>query len=70
MNALNPLDDYVSRDAIAKMFMVAPRTITRWSGLPDGLPHVALGNRTLYRLESVRQWLAGRERRPNQRRPK
>lgn len=62
-NAPNILEGYADRDTLAASFGVAPRTITRWMGQPDGLPHVHLGGRTLFKIDSVRAWLAGREKR-------
>lgn len=68
MNVPNILEGYADRDAIAAGFNVTPRTINRWMNQPDGLPYVQLGGRTLFNLESVKVWLASRERHPNKRR--
>lgn len=58
----NPLlAGYVDRDELAEIFKVSPRTICRWASQPAGLPHIRLGARTLFCLESVRAWLAKRE---------
>jgi phage terminase Nu1 subunit (DNA packaging protein) len=54
--------DFVDRDEIAEIFDVSPRTITRWAGMLNGLPHIRLGMRTLYSIASVRGWLATKER--------
>jgi hypothetical protein len=64
----NPLDGYVDRDTLAAMFDVTPRTITRWAGQPDGLPHAIIGIRTLYPLDKVRAWVEARVKHPNPRR--
>jgi excisionase family DNA binding protein len=58
------LAGYISRDDLARELGVSPRTITRWTFHPGGIPHLAIGNRTLYRRESVTAWLAARETRP------
>jgi phage terminase Nu1 subunit (DNA packaging protein) len=42
MEYTNPLADFVDRETIAAMFKVSPRTITRWSGQPDGIPYLSL----------------------------
>lgn len=52
---------YVSRDNLARELNVSPRTVTRWTYQVDGIPHLTIGLRTLYRRESVLQWLADRE---------
>lgn len=62
------LEDYLTREQLAAELNVTERTIFRWQSLPDGLPVTALGGRVLYRRASVRAWVEGRERRPNQRR--
>jgi phage terminase Nu1 subunit (DNA packaging protein) len=62
------LQDYVGREEIAAAFKVSPRTISRWSNQADGMPYVVVGNRTLYRLAAVENWLRSRERTPNLRR--
>jgi excisionase family DNA binding protein len=65
----NPLlAGYVDRDELAKIFNVSPRTICRWASRADSLPHIKLGARTLFNLESVRTWLAKRERSISRRR--
>jgi hypothetical protein len=52
--------DWVTRDALAKKFGVTPRTLTKWTYAPDGIPHVRIGKRTYYRLEDVRGWVTSR----------
>lgn len=59
------LDEYVTREELARELGVAYRTIGRWQSLPDGLPRVRLFGKTLYRLESVKAWIRGREEFPN-----
>lgn len=62
------LDEYLNRDQLAAELNVTPRTIIRWQDMPDGLPHVQLGGRILYRIASIKTWLESRERSPNKRR--
>jgi hypothetical protein len=62
------LTDFVEDDALAEELDRHPRTIKRWSDEPDGLPFVRLGNRRLYHVPTVRDWLMGRLRKPNPRR--
>ena len=62
------LDDYLPRVGLAAQLDVSERTLARYENAPDGLPVTLIGGRKLYRLDSVRAWLAARERRPNPRR--
>lgn len=65
MNALNLLEGYAKRNELAAAIGVTERTIARWTDQADGLPVTKIGNRVFYRLESAREWIAGRERKPN-----
>jgi phage terminase Nu1 subunit (DNA packaging protein) len=51
------LAKYLTRDQLAAELKVSPRTITRWTFEPDGIPHLPLGNRTLYDRAAVLNWL-------------
>ncbi len=62
------LDDYLTRDELAAELRVTTRTVIRWQNMPDGVPYVELGGRTLYRRSSVRAWIESHEKRPNPRR--
>lgn len=62
------LADFVEEDALAEELHRHPRTIFRWSNQPGGLPFIKLGNRRLYHVPSVRQWLMHKMRKPNPRR--
>jgi hypothetical protein len=62
------LEGYVDEPEASRQLKKHPRTLKRYRDQPDGLPHVKVGNRTLYRVEAVREWLLARERRPNPRR--
>ena len=62
------LEEYISRSELATALAVVPRTLARYEALPNGLPSVMIGGRKLYRLESVRRWIEGREQHPNARR--
>ena len=68
MNAKELTADLISRDELAAVLDVTPRTLSRYENQPDGLPSVLIGWRKFYRYESVRKWLAQRERHPNRRR--
>jgi hypothetical protein len=59
------LSNYLSRDDLAREFGIVPRTISRWTREPDGIPSITIGNRRLYRRESVLAWLEAREQRPS-----
>jgi len=55
------LDGYLSREELAQQLDVNTRTIDRWESLGQGPPRVAIGRTILYKLDSVRDWLASRE---------
>lgn len=59
------LADYLDRDQLADELNCSTRTVSRYMAEPDGLPHVRVGGRTLFRLEAVRHWLERREHHPN-----
>lgn len=63
---MNILEGYAKRDELAAAFGVTERTIARWTDQVNGLPMTKIGNRVFYRIESAREWIAGRERRMNQ----
>jgi hypothetical protein len=65
---MNLLADYMPRATLADQLGVCERSIARYENEPDGLPSTTIGGRKMYRLDSVRSWLAAREYRPNQRR--
>lgn len=62
------LADYISSADLADDLGVSERTLARYENQPDGLPVTLIGGRKFYRMESLRKWLAARERRPNPRR--
>jgi hypothetical protein len=62
------LDDFLTQKELAAELRISPRTVMRWQGKPDGLPHVELGGRVYYRRSSVLDWIGAHERRPNPRR--
>ena len=59
------LEDYIDRLTLAEELGVNWRTIHRYENQPDGLPSLLIGGRRMYRLESVKAWLARRERQRN-----
>lgn len=62
------LREYLTRDQLAAELHITPRTLARWQSQPDAIPHVQMGGRILFRIDSVRAWLESRERHPNKRR--
>jgi len=63
------LDGYLPRSDLADALGgISPRTIARYERQADGLPHTTVGGKKYYRVDSVRAWLASRERKPNPRR--
>jgi hypothetical protein len=65
MSSAALLDGYVDEPEASRQLKKHPRTLKRYRDQPNGLPHVKIGNRVLYRVEAVRGWLLARERRPN-----
>jgi excisionase family DNA binding protein len=55
------LENYLSRDELARELGRSTRTITRMTFQVGGIPHIQLGNRVLYRRDSVLAWLVARE---------
>ena len=62
------LAGYLDLEPFAKKFKRHPRSVRRWTMQPDGLPFVKIGNRVLIHVETARQWMFSRLRRPNPRR--
>lgn len=61
----NLLEGYVPESVVAEQLNVTRRTIGRYRREPNGLPHVKIGGRTLYHVETVRKWIAARMVQPN-----
>lgn len=57
--------EFIGREDMAKLLKVSVRTLVRMTHKSNGLPHLTLGKRTLYRVDSVRKWLAEQEIRPS-----
>jgi excisionase family DNA binding protein len=55
------LDDYLTRDELAKELKVSWRTIIRWCERGDGPPVVKVGRRPMFKRSSVAAWLDKRE---------
>lgn len=68
MQPLDLLNDYIPRRQLAGVLNLSERTLMRYEKQPDGLPSLMIGGRKFYRAQSVRDWLAKRETRPNPRR--
>lgn len=62
------LSGYLTRAQLAQGLRCSERSIARYETEPNGLPSVLIAGRKFYRLESVKEWLAKRETRPNPRR--
>lgn len=54
----------IPRKDLAKAMKCTERTIIRYERA--GMPFIAVGNRRLYRLAAVRDWILSHERRPQQ----
>lgn len=64
----DPLEGYLTVAQLAAHCHRSVKTVRRWLREPDGLPHTKLGGTVLINVDSFRDWLAARERRPNPRR--
>jgi len=61
MSAENILAEYLPRPKLAKQLDLSERTLARWATLRTGPPVTYIGREPHYRIDAVRQWLAGRE---------
>jgi hypothetical protein len=55
------LDDWISRDALARELSVTPDTLGRWEARREGPPCTRIGRKVLYRRASVQDWLHAQE---------
>jgi hypothetical protein len=60
------LGEYVTPEQLAQHLGKSTRTLARWHSQRIGPPRCAVGKLILYRLDAVRDWLAGRETAPPQ----
>jgi hypothetical protein len=65
MPTTNILEGFVAVERLAADLGKNPATICRWMDRPDGLPFVRLGRKRYIHVETARQWMIGRTRRPN-----
>lgn len=59
--SINPLPEYIDRAALAQRLGKTIRSIDRLLLNGGGPPHIKLGNRRLFRVEAVSQWLLSLE---------
>lgn len=55
------LSDYFTLNEAAEALGLSTRTLVRWGQLRKGPPVTRIGRRTLYRKDSVREWLLEQE---------
>jgi hypothetical protein len=60
MSPSDVLDEYARIVPFARAWGKHPRTILRWTSIPNGLPFVKLGKTRLIHVPSARQWLLDR----------
>lgn len=65
MSNTNLLEGLATVEQIAADFGKNPATITRWMNAPNGLPYVRLGRKRYVHVDTARQWILSRMRRPN-----
>lgn len=53
--------DLMDSHEVAEMLGVSQRTLNRWFRLRKGPPRIKVGRRSLYRRESVSDWLLALE---------
>jgi predicted DNA-binding transcriptional regulator AlpA len=56
-------DEYIRPVELARELGVSLRSLARWHSLRIGPPRVVIGRMILFNRASVREWLAGREKR-------
>jgi hypothetical protein len=61
MSAENILEDYLPQPKLAEQLGKSTRTLGRWATLRIGPPVTYIGREPHYRIDAVREWLAGRE---------
>jgi DNA-binding transcriptional MerR regulator len=64
----NLLADYLKPEALAAEIGIHVRTLRKWDELGIGPPKTQIGRLTLYRVDSVREWLSTREKRQDRKR--
>ncbi len=69
MSSPNFLEGCVPAGQFASRLKKTYRTLHRWMSEPDGLPYLQLGRDRYIHIETAREWLFRRMRRPNQTRP-
>lgn len=57
----NIMEGYLTLDDAATQLGVSKRTLVRWGQLREGPPATRIGRKNFYSVESIRQWLKGRE---------
>lgn len=62
VQAVNLLEGFVTEREYAAARGVSLRTCQRDRQLRQGPPYIVVGRQILYRIDSIRQWLLGRER--------
>jgi hypothetical protein len=70
MSLTELFNDFADLETFAAKLKRDPRTVRRWLNRIDGLPYISVGDRILIHVPSAREWLLGRMKRPNPRRPK
>lgn len=57
------LDDWMSRDELARELSLSVDTLSRWETRRFGPPCVRVGRKVLYRRGAVQDWLVDQEKR-------
>jgi phage terminase Nu1 subunit (DNA packaging protein) len=61
---MSVLDGYVDKPELAAQLQKSTRTLDRWDRLGIGPAKTKVGRLTLYRVDSVKDWLASQEQGP------
>ncbi len=68
MSGIGFRETHLNRSGLAAELGCSTRTIARMEHQPNGLPSILLAGRKFYNVDTIRAWLASRERKPNPRR--
>ncbi len=55
------LEEWISREDLAKQLALTTDTLARWATIGNGPPRIKIGRRVFYRKSSVEKWLKALE---------
>ena len=60
-NRQGVLEEWISREDLAKQLALTTDTLARWATIGNGPPRIKIGRRVFYRKSSVEKWLKALE---------